>query len=92
MVAAGFNLDVAIEHGANPERVDCAHGVDRSTIEANLVAGYPVAEWIGTHEPLTVDDHKIASPEVIEERPNSSLGQAGSMGETGDCGARPSSA
>src|SRR5262249_6742634 len=47
VAAARDYLDVAIEHGADTERVDGAHCIDGSIIQPDSVAGIAVGEWIG---------------------------------------------
>ncbi len=77
VAAAGRDLDVAIQHGADAERVDRAHGADGAAIQPDMVASILVGERIGADDPLAVKDGKVTLLEVFEEPAGGRFRQAG---------------
>jgi hypothetical protein len=73
VVAARRYRDIAIDHGADAEGVDRAHGIENPSIQRDAVARVPVGEGISADDALAVEHNQVATAEFFEQRPDGRL-------------------
>jgi hypothetical protein len=84
---------VPLQHGADPQRVDGAHGAHGHSADFDLMFAGAVGERIGAGHPArAVEDHEIAPGEPLQGRADLAGGSPDAAAICAGTGERPSAA